>query len=291
MQLANMKKFKKITGLFWWWWYLISFINGFRLKKDFTHIKNYVFFIGYPRSGHSLIGSLLDAHPEMVISNELNSLYFFQKNYFRYQIFYFILRNSMNHAKVGRSNSDYNYIVPEQWQGRYNKLVCIGDKKGGKSSAILGENNSLNLLNKIENISQAKLKIIHVIRNPFDNVSTMIMRQVNKNGEELSEKLVEKKIASFLDKANANAKLLSLRPNEIYNVHLEDFIKNPQKELKRICDFLNIDISEKYLNDCASIVWNKTNSSRNNMPLWTDERKQQFYNSFQDYEFLKRYNY
>ncbi len=286
-----MKKFKKITGLFWWWWYLISFINGLRLKKDFTHINSYVFFIGYPRSGHSLIGSLLDAHQEMVISNELNSLYFFHKNYFRHQIFYFILRNSINHAKAGRSNSDYNYKVPEQWQGTYKNIICIGDKKGGKSSAILGEPNYLDLLNKIENISQTKLKIIHVIRNPFDNVSTMIMRQVNKNGKQLSEKLVEKKITTYLNRANTNDKLLSLRPKDICNVHIEDFINNPHEELQRICNFLNIEVSEKYLNDCSSIVWNKTNNTRYNMPFWTEDRKLKFYNSIQDYGFLKRYNY
>ena len=29
-------------------------------------------FIGYPRSGHSLIGSLLDAHPEVIVSDEYN---------------------------------------------------------------------------------------------------------------------------------------------------------------------------------------------------------------------------
>ncbi|MFK5982014.1 MAG: sulfotransferase [Flavobacteriaceae bacterium] len=286
-----MKKFKVITGFFWWWWYLISYLKGLQLKNDFASVKKYIFFIGYPRSGHSLIGSLLDAHPEMVISNELNSLHFFQKNYFRHQIFYFILKNSKNHANAGRSNSDYNYIVPEQWQGSYTNIEYIGDKKGGKSSAILGENNYLDLLNKIEKISRAKLKIIHVIRNPFDNVSTMIMRQVNKNGEQLSEELVEKKIALYLSKAKTNSKIKSAKPNEVCDVHLENFISNPKEELQRICSFLEIDVTDKYIRDCVSIVWNKPNPSRFTMPLWTSERLENFYNSIQKYDFLKKYKY
>ena len=35
-----------------------------------NHIKKFILFIGYPRSGHSIVGSLMDAHPHMVIANE-----------------------------------------------------------------------------------------------------------------------------------------------------------------------------------------------------------------------------
>ena len=41
------------------------------LTKDVIDgIKTFVMFIGYPRSGHSIVGSLMDAHPHMVIANE-----------------------------------------------------------------------------------------------------------------------------------------------------------------------------------------------------------------------------
>ena len=33
-------------------------------------VEKYVFFAGYPRSGHSMIGSVMDAHPNMVIAHE-----------------------------------------------------------------------------------------------------------------------------------------------------------------------------------------------------------------------------
>ena len=33
-------------------------------------------FIGYPRSGHSLIGSLLDVHPNAIVAHELDALKF-----------------------------------------------------------------------------------------------------------------------------------------------------------------------------------------------------------------------
>ena len=33
-------------------------------------IKKLVFFVGYPRSGHSIVGALMDAHPHVVIPHE-----------------------------------------------------------------------------------------------------------------------------------------------------------------------------------------------------------------------------
>ena len=35
-------------------------------------VKTFVFFLGYPHSGHSIVGSLMDGHPQIVISNELD---------------------------------------------------------------------------------------------------------------------------------------------------------------------------------------------------------------------------
>ena len=35
-------------------------------------VKAFVFFIGIGRSGHSIIANILDSHPHMVVSNELN---------------------------------------------------------------------------------------------------------------------------------------------------------------------------------------------------------------------------
>ena len=36
------------------------------------HIKTFVFFIGHARSGHSIVGSLIDGHPRMAISHEFD---------------------------------------------------------------------------------------------------------------------------------------------------------------------------------------------------------------------------
>jgi len=43
-------------------------------EADFSKLRNFVLFVGYPRSGHSLVGSLIDAHPHAIIAHEVKIL-------------------------------------------------------------------------------------------------------------------------------------------------------------------------------------------------------------------------
>ena len=43
----------------------------------FRTMKRLVFFIGHARSGSSMIGRLLDAHPHMIVTNEVHSCVYF----------------------------------------------------------------------------------------------------------------------------------------------------------------------------------------------------------------------
>ena len=38
-----------------------SLLGGWRHRHDFRELESYCFFIGHPRSGHSIVGGLLDA--------------------------------------------------------------------------------------------------------------------------------------------------------------------------------------------------------------------------------------
>ena len=95
-------------------------------------------FIGYPRSSHSLVGALLDAHPEIIIpheydvmlkSNRYQSPELKQKNLQKYVLFYALHQLSLRQAKSGiRSNTshkEYTYNVPGLWQGRYQKKIKV----------------------------------------------------------------------------------------------------------------------------------------------------------------------
>ena len=51
--------------------YVRSVYDGWELRREFESVQTYVMFVGYPRSGHSLVGAFLNAHPAMMIAHEL----------------------------------------------------------------------------------------------------------------------------------------------------------------------------------------------------------------------------
>ena len=56
----------------------------------------------------------------------------------------------------------------------------IGDKKGGHTSEILMDPSKMSILEEINQVVRVPMKFIHVTRNPFDNIATMMLRAVGK---------------------------------------------------------------------------------------------------------------
>lgn len=117
--------------------YASSLLHSRRSTEFFRDLRTYCMFVGYPRTGHSLIGSLLDAHPRVVIGHELDALRLFQSGFRRPQVFHLLLENSRKMAAAGRGHSGYSYAVPDQWQGRFETIQVLGDKKGATSALRL----------------------------------------------------------------------------------------------------------------------------------------------------------
>ena len=98
-------------------------------------VETLLIFVGYPRSGHTLVSSLLDAHPHVIVANEFDILGQWQtlddarRN--KYFLFDQLVTNSKNESKVGyRSatvNHRYSYHVPGQWQGTYKSSIQVGE--------------------------------------------------------------------------------------------------------------------------------------------------------------------
>ena len=102
-------------------------------QKVFDDVANFMIFIGYPRSGHTLIGSLLDAHPHVVIANEFDVIGEWQdwklKNRNKYYLFSQLYKNSQKEAQDGYrsswANHRFDYSVPNQWQGKFQGSIKV----------------------------------------------------------------------------------------------------------------------------------------------------------------------
>ena len=110
--------------------------------KAYGHVKIILFFIGYPRSRHSLLGSLLDAHPHMVIADETNAFGKWSSNpnkWMNHSIYAYydtIFNASQRAIKRGRrsgvfkesvvnTTSKYRYYVPNQWQSTFDQYIEV----------------------------------------------------------------------------------------------------------------------------------------------------------------------
>lgn len=259
-----------------------------RNVSTYKNVKSYCFFIGYPRSGHTLYGALLDAHPNCIISHELNVLNLIKNKNSKNQIFNKIVSNSKLHASEGRKNEGYKYEVKNQWQGKINELNVIGDKQGGRSSLMLSE--EPDLLQKLsDKLGDIPIKILHVYRNPFDNIASR-SKGGNLQKKEFSLKILKKDIERHFIQADVNSKIRKDGKYEVLDIKHEDFISWPKKGLINICEFLGLEPNEQYINDCASIVFQKPHKTRFDIEF-PEDLKIRIDKKIKEYDFLAGYSF
>lgn len=247
---------------------------------SFGEVGAYVMFVGYPRSGHSIVGSLLDAHPQVIIAHELNALKFVEAGCTREELYWLLLHNSRQFAEHGRQWGDYSYEVPGQWQGRFSALRVIGDKKGGSSSMLLARHPEL--LERVRRLLPERLRIIHVTRNPYDNIATMARKDTRDLGKAID-------LYFRLCKVNAGV-AASVGADSVLHVRHEDLIADAARELRRLCAFLGVEPAHDYLAACARIVSPAAHRSRDGAE-WPAAARARIEAGIAQFDFLSGYSF
>ena len=262
----------------------VDFVRGKMLtttfKWDFDEIERFVLFVGYPRSGHSLVGSLLDAHPDVAISHELDALRYLRAGFTRDQIFSLILHKDKEFTGKGREWTGYDYNVPGLWQGRYRKLKIIGDKKGGGTARHLIAKPTIieDLRKKVE----LPLRLIHIVRHPLDNIATHFRKKK-------PQQTMQEAIDDYFRRADANYRTSAqVEPEEWIDMKHEEIIENPKKRIGELCEFMGVDADKEYLEACASKVFKSPSRSRDRI-TWQQEYIDQVADRAQKYPFLQDY--
>jgi hypothetical protein len=272
----SLRKKLNLLGL-----YTSSLLQNGRNAALFRGIQTYCMFVGYPRTGHSLIGSLLDAHPRIVIAHELDALKLFQLGFNRRQVFHLLLENSRKMAVAGRNHSGYSYEVPNQWQGRFEQLQVLGDKKGATSAMRFYLHPGL--FEFVRNKIAHELRFVHVIRNPYDVLATMTRRSPRKT--------LDTHIDVFFQLCSSIEGLKKqIPPSKFHDVRLESFIEDPQPHLEELCAFLGVKAERPYLEDCASIVFKSPKKSRFDI-AWDQDSIAKVRERMEPFNFLSGYAY
>jgi len=260
--------------------YPISAYNGKRESEKFSKLKTYCMFIGYPRSGHSLVGSLIDAHPNAIISHEADILLYTKLGFSRNQMCSLILENSKGRAEVGRANTGYSYVVPNQWQGRFTDLEVMGDKYGDLSTRRIEENPGI--LDTFQKRMGTQVRFIHVIRNPYDIISTWARHECTTDLEPI--------IPRYFYLAEANSMIRKKMGEAVLDIRHESLIEDPKKEIRRMCEFLGLEDKNNYIHDCASIIFKSPSKTRENVS-WTPQWRRKVKEGIDKFSFLDGYAY
>lgn len=261
------------------WRFVQSWGGALAYRAAFRDLETFCAFIGYPRSGHTLIGSLLDAHPQAVIADELDALRFLQAGFDRRQVFYLMLRNSRNFAADGRERTGYPYRVPGQWQGRFEKLRVIGDKFGGVTETRLKFHPTL--LDSLPWRLELKTRYIHVLRNPYDIIATLHLRQRHT---------LTGAVQRFFLLCDAVGHIKSRLPRDVFEMRHEEFLDDAKAMLRGLCGFLGLAATDDYLDACAAIVHRSPHKSRHDV-AWPGELLEEIAGRMEQFEFLKGYSF
>ena len=240
--------------------YVSSALRGWQRRDDLAGVRSFLLFVGHPRSGHSLVGSLLDAHRNVVVSHELDALKYVAAGFGRSQLLTMVIEHSRDNAARGRKSWGYSYAVPGQWQGRHERLEVVGDKRGRRSTARLAENPAL--LERLEDVVGVPVSVVQVVRDPLDNISTMWRRGTRP---------LEAQIETYFTLSRTCDDVASrVAPERFHRMHLEDLIADPRERLADLVRFVGVDPEPAYLDACAAIMFESPKRTREDAP-WTPE--------------------
>jgi hypothetical protein len=238
-------------------------IDGFKSRRSFHEIERFVFFIGYPHSGSSLVGALLNGHPEMVISHEADLLRYVRPGLTRNQLFALALDGDRQFEAIGRQWMDIDYSFPGTAQGTFDRLRVVGDKKAGNSAYRMQQDPDL--LARLRAIVEVPIRVVHISRNPFDNVASMHRNPAKPLSEALER---YRRFATAVDDARTQ-----LASDELLEFNYEAFAADPTPQLRAICTFIGVEGSDDFIAASAALVKPSTNRSRDRVTWPTDVRQ------------------
>ena len=260
-----------------------------------SHLQKICLPIGFSHTANQPLAYALTAHPNVVMGNNLHLLKDWWNNGASLTVDTFLLQILEMNSKMHENEMVYTkknkyYDIAGQWQGRFDNLTVIGDCSPDTNTRTLAKNNCEALENLLDD-TKLVLKLVFLVRNPYDLISSnTISAYYKKERIEILDIMIDKFIKNCKLGASLLAKIENLTKQQAFVWHLEEHIANPQQMLKKLCDFLNIDTSESYLDACAKIFYNKLSKSRH-LVDWPENRKAQIATAIEQYDFLCGYNW
>ena len=285
-------------------------------KEQVDGVEKLLFFTGYPRSGHSIVGSLLDAHPNIILSyafflfrglmipsGKKKSIEGLLQS--KSLLFNTMYERSYHYSLVSsnKSGKGYTLDVPGMWSGRHNgTLKVIGDKSASASTTAFASVSRGKFKKRYDHLARCtgvELVGIHVVRNPFDMIATHTLYEIlnyswkkhKSNSRAVVSKLVLKEVVDyFFQRASAVKAMVPLCNMKVLTVYNEDLIHSPRQQLLRLCRFLDVQCDEDYLKTCEKKLFPEISRTRDRI-VWPPDVKAEINNRMKQYSFFQGYTF
>ena len=274
-------------------------------------VEKFVFFIGHGRTGHSIIGSMMDAHPNMVITHEYMLFHKLIGTHFmisKEALFNELYWASYNDVRSGwgsrvRGVKGYSLRMKSSWQGRFQNLKVIGDKSGGNTTRTYSRFPAqfAKAYAQLTTVVQVPIRVIHVVRNPFDVITTKFLyRQSPIRDKKVTSVLnikkyynttgLEKVIDEFFEEVQGEANMIHPLNLTVIEIHYADFIKDSRKTIRNICKFLDLECPVDYVQACHEKAYTSNSRSRD-LLAWTQTLIANVSDRMSKYSLFRRYSF
>ena len=239
----------------------VDWLRASRLAKSLSRgqLQKGLFFMGNPRSGTTLVRSLLDAHPMVVLSNELNAMKLMENGHSWQSVLRQILQNSIR-FKRAPVWTGYSYSVQYGEKDSPAMIRVIGDKKAGYTTKMIRDDSTV--IMRFLQWVPLPVTFVHCIRHPMDVIATK---------SRCNQRSIVKNMKTYFNHEAAVAFASRVvGQKQIIRVYLEDLIHRPEDVMRSMLTVLELPVDETYLHACASAVNPATHETRHQI-RWSSE--------------------
>jgi hypothetical protein len=263
---------------------LLARVSARRQPDLASDVETICLFVGHVKSGGSLIGAMIDAHPDALIADEVDALDHLAAGFTRQELLAVMAKVSRREAMKGRVTARrlqaYSLAIDDQWQGRHRRALVIGESRAGPTTRKLGADPD-RLEELVRFAAPARLRFIHVIRNPLDPIAAMVVR---------GGRSVEGAIDDYAAQAERAESIVSqLAPDDLLAVHYETLLERPTETVESVFGFLGLEPDRAVVAACAALI-DPTREPERQLVEWTPAQLDQVHSLIHRHPFLDRYS-
>lgn len=269
-------------------------------------------FVGNNRCGSTLVGALLNAHPEIAVAGEydlLEALRLRPAGPARALLLRSECLRIGNQQRRGFISTGYRYAVPGCGPRGRVRVACARRAEKTANAVLRDGPRALRAAERLG----LPLRLICVTRNPYDRITTTCVRLAGRarigpmpgarqvsagklharlaaaGDAALFEKFLPVAIDKHIAEDGAVQAVLDEGRYPLFFVRYEDFTAHPRARLRELTEFLGVACRDSHLDAAAAVVRPASRTRDLLSALWTDARRARMQAHIERHAWLRGY--